>query len=239
MVDDILDMFKVLDNIQREDIRKFMCDDASKLPPCSPEDAGSMMAVMESITALQRHIQQMHETMCTVRLDIENTKKSVDDYQNTITIDDLKQTLAGIHNVGDQDASLVMPSAVDQGGSGKYVASSTSYQGGNCRHYVNTVLQTSDKEQLNDGFQKGGKRKNKGMNKELKDDKSARSKPTRTSGTSDSLILSAGPQIIQVQITNVNKELDADSIKEFLNNKELGIEVSNGEEKTSDGWQTK
>ncbi len=24
-----------------------MCDDASKLPPCSPEAAGSMMAVME------------------------------------------------------------------------------------------------------------------------------------------------------------------------------------------------
>ncbi len=37
MVDDILDMFKALDNVQREDIPAFMCDDASKLSPISPE----------------------------------------------------------------------------------------------------------------------------------------------------------------------------------------------------------
>ncbi len=43
----------------------------------------------------------------------------------------------------------------------------------------------------------------------------------------------------QVQITNVNKELDADSVKEFIDNKELGIEVRNIKDKTSDRWLTK
>ncbi len=77
------------------------------------------------------------------------------------------------------------------------------------------------------------------MNKELKADKSARSKPTRTSRTSDSLNLTAGPETFQVQITNLNKELDADSIKEFIDNNKMGIEVSNIEDRTSDGWLTK
>ncbi len=69
-----------------------------------------------------------------------------------LSIKDLKQTPARIQSVGDQVASLVMPSGVDQGGSGKPVASPTSDQGGNSRYYTNAVLQTSDKEQLNDGF---------------------------------------------------------------------------------------
>ncbi len=43
-----------------------MCDDASKLPPSSPEVAGSVMAVMENMASQQRQIQQMQENMCSM-----------------------------------------------------------------------------------------------------------------------------------------------------------------------------
>ncbi len=59
------------------------------------------------------------------------------------------------------------------------------------------------------------------INTDLKADKLAKSKPTRASRTSDSFLPTAGPQTFQVQITNVNIEVDADSIKEFIDNTEL------------------
>ncbi len=61
----------------------------------------------------------------------------------------------------------------------------------------------------------------------------------RPARTGDSVLLIAGPQTFQVQITKVNSELEADDIKEFFVNKEMGIEVINIEDKTSEGWQTK
>ncbi len=86
MIDDILDMFKSLDNVKDELISRFMCHDTSKLPPSSPEAAGSMMAVMENIAAQQRTIQQMQESMCTMRVDYEKMRKCVDDNHATITV---------------------------------------------------------------------------------------------------------------------------------------------------------
>ncbi len=67
-------MFKSLENMKDEVIPLFMCDDASKLPPSSAEAAGSMMAVMENISAQQRHIHQMQESMCTMRVDYEKMR---------------------------------------------------------------------------------------------------------------------------------------------------------------------
>ncbi len=63
--------------------------------------------------------------------------------------------------------------------------------------------------------------------------------PARIGGTGDSVLLIDGPQTFQVQITNVNSELKADDLKEFIVNKEMGIEVINIEDKTSERWQTK
>ncbi len=94
-----------------------MCNDASKLPPSSPEAAGSMMAVIENMASQQRQIQQMQENMCSMRLDLEKVCKSVDNNQTTIiavaqTVDDLKLKPTRVHS--DQGIHTVVSSCGEQ-----------------------------------------------------------------------------------------------------------------------------
>ncbi len=145
MIDDILDMFKSLDNVKDEVIPHFMCDDASKLPPSSPEVAGSMMAVMENIAAQQRQIQQMKESMCTMRVDYEKMRESVDDNHATITVvaqsmENLEHQSVGVHNAGDQIKHTVRSAAGEQVNKAEADASSSADQNGENRRYANALI---------------------------------------------------------------------------------------------------
>ncbi len=100
-------------------------------------------------------------------------------------------------------------------------------------------MQTGRKGSTNEHFQPQVKIPNKGIGRDKGPNKTVKARPARTGVTGDSVLHIAGPQTFQVQITNVNSELEADDIKEFIVNKEMGIEVINIEDKTSKGWQAK
>ena len=64
MVDDILDLFGGIDKLQDVTLPVFMCSDAKNLPPTGPEEAGSLMIVLETLAVQQRQIKQMQEMPC-------------------------------------------------------------------------------------------------------------------------------------------------------------------------------
>ncbi len=100
-------------------------------------------------------------------------------------------------------------------------------------------MQTGKRYSISEHFQPQVKRPNKRISRDKGPNKTVKARPPRTGGTGDSILLIAGPQPFQVQITNVNSELEVDDIKKFIVNKEMGIEMINIEDKTSEGCQTK
>ncbi len=89
----------------------------------------------------------------------------------------------------------------------------------------------------NEVFLKPDKIPKRGMCKKPGVDRAVISRPTRTGGTGDSLLLTSGPNTFQVQITNVNSELEVDNITEFIDNKEIGIKASSIEKHLINGKQ--
>ena len=100
------------------------------------------------------------------------------------------------------------------------------------------MKQGSEVDKANEGFQRPGKRPNR-TNREKGENKVVKPRPVRTGGTGDSVLLTAGHSTFQVPITNVNSELVAENIREFIDNKESRIKVINIEDKIADGWSTK
>ena len=84
-------------------------------------------------------------------------------------------------------------------------------------------------------FQAQQKRPNKGSNKGS--GKPFPRKQSSKGGTGESSGLRAGPSSFQLQITNINRELGEEDIKEYLKGK--GVEASRIEDKSSEGWETK
>ncbi len=148
--------------------------------------------------------------MVSFRLDMDQMKKNVDDNNATITavalsVEDSSEKHIGAHSVVDRSE----PSSGEHSINVEGDASSSHTQESDSRQYDN-VLKIGGKDGVSVPFQKGGKRPNKGSNGYGQIDTSTamKSKPTRTGGTEDSELLTAGPQTFQVQITNVNSALD-------------------------------
>ena len=76
MMDDIIDMFKALDNVDQSKVPMFVCADATKLPP-GPEAAGNMLALFEALATQQRHMQQLQDTMTRVVQDVSKSQTDI------------------------------------------------------------------------------------------------------------------------------------------------------------------
>ena len=72
MVSDIVEMFKWLDELpDRSIIPTFAAVNIVNLPPASPESAADIMSVMETLSAQQRQLTQLQETVKTLRSDVD------------------------------------------------------------------------------------------------------------------------------------------------------------------------
>ena len=247
MIDDIFDMLKALDNVKNKVIPRFMSADATKIPPSGPEAAGSLMAVMETVSSQQRDINQLKESLCALMSDYSKIKKDIENNQSTITAvaqsvenlgntsvpvaSQLKRTSETVTSGGCQGGPKSIQTEVTPGTSHDSRVPITSETPAG-RSYVRAVT-TPDGD---DGFQSKVKRPNKGINKGLGKD-NMKPKQARVVGTGESALLRAGPQSFQLQITNVNSDLNEDNIKEYIQSKD--VEIQGIEDKTSEGWQTK
>ena len=106
-------------------------------------------------------------------------------------------------------------------------------QGANSSHATSSYAEVTRATEET-GFEKAGKRPNKGVNKSQH---SKTVKQKSQGGSDDSNILKSGPDTFQVTITNVNNSLDETKIKDYVGSK--GIEAKNIEDTSSTDWSTK
>ncbi len=139
-------------------------------------------------------------------------------------MENLEHQSVGVHNAGDQIKHTLMSSGEEQVNKAEADVSTSADHNGENRWYANALIQRNGTDSYNEAFLKPGKRPNRGMSKNQGLDQAVISRPTRTGGTGDSLLLTSGPKTFQVQITNVNSELD--NITELIDNKEIGITAS-------------
>ena len=238
MISDILEMFKWLENVEdTSSIPVFVAVDVSKLPSASPESAADMMSVMETLASQQRQLQQMQETMVKIRADVDDNRAEIQKPQRPAN--QARSQVQGPNPVqdapiapGTEGASAAGNEVREEVHAGQTKGAAVS------RDAEKPGVSYADKTRVNPGplraedpFQKGGKRPNKGASSV---------KPQRVSGTSDSALLLTGPTTIQVQITNLSKEVSEDAIKDYIASVNDGsVQVQSVEDKTSDGWETK
>ena len=86
MMDDIMDMFKALDSVDQSAVVKprFVSDDAARIPG-GPEESGNMMSMYQDISAHQRQLQKLQETLSNVIKDVA---------QNSVEINHIKKCQA-------------------------------------------------------------------------------------------------------------------------------------------------
>ena len=100
MLDDILDLLGALDKVEGSVLPKFVCSDASGLPPAGPEDGGSLMVVLEAVAAQQRQMKQMQESMNEMRIDLMRLQS-----KETATNDDTASIVIVEPPAGDKESA--------------------------------------------------------------------------------------------------------------------------------------
>ena len=258
MVSDIIEMFKCLDGVdEKENIPSFAAIDVSKLPPASPEAAADMMSVMETLAAQQRQLAQLQETMVSLRADVNANKAEIREREsrpnrgNSVTGQPQQR---GADSVPASSSNVPEPTAADDrdaaddrvATSGVAIVNGASTSGqtsetrgprepkGNIQHttFADALNRVSNKSE----FQSGAKRPNKGINKGA----GGKKVPTpKICGTKQCGNLKAGPNTIQVQLTNVNSNTSADDIEKFINDTEENISAVKVEDLSAVGWDTK
>ena len=239
--DDIIDMFKALGDVEdRVRTPVFVATDATKLPPTGPEAAGSLMVVFEALSKQQQQIEQLQETLITVRSDISKNRNDITDIAK-------KSRKAASQNrqvVREDDAA---PDAEPESTPGGAVGQHQE------RGYAEAVVRppgivdSQTAETVNSTFQvvgpNNGRRPNKGNAKNSVTDNeqvAVKKKDPRTGGTAeDAGLLTAGPATFQVVITNVSPSLGTDDIATYVKSKQDGITAVKVEDTSSEGWSTK
>ena len=235
MITDILDLFKDLEKLD-EDIPKFVCSNAALLPPAAPEAAGSLMTALETIAIQQRQIKQIQESMSSMLIDFESVKTRVDKNEKMLTSKPKGQVMNVASTANDappRDDGRVKASESRDISSSSTDNTVATEQGANSSHATSSYAEVTRATEET-GFEKAGKRPNKGVNKSQH---SKTVKQKSQGGSDDSNILKSGPDTFQVTITNVNNSLDETKIKDYVSSK--GIEAKNIEDTSSTDWSTK
>ena len=261
MVNDITDMFKMLDKLpDRTDVPLFVAADLTKLPPASPETAADIMSVIETLARQERHIAQLQENMIATRKDVEKNRDDICEVGSKLTQASNKPStsIANTRQSGDfssREAQVAVSSDTsgdtsgsgdgEAGGSVTYSAAAksaskkvivASRRGPDDRG--STQGQSTDQQENGEGeFHKPVKRPNKGTNKSLG---VSRQKPPRSSGTGNSDRLSAGPKSFQLQITNVGSDVSTKDIEDYIKtSSDNAIAAEKVEDLTGENWDTK
>ena len=252
MTDDILDMFKALDNMTEEWlVPSFVCDNVCKLPG-SPEAAGNLMSIYEEITKHERRLVQLQESMTKVIMDVADNHTAISELRTqtpsgsrNITAGSSGKGPAGRQARGRQrlrsmaaNSVPVSDDIVAPGDAGSDTAGDTSTPAPQPYQDALVSEHAADETAGDVEFQaighNNGRRPNKGNGKPQK------KRVTRTGGTAaEAGGLLAGPETFQVQITNVSPSLSQGDIATYVESKHHGLTASQIEDITSEGWNTK
>lgn len=236
MVSDILEMFKYLDAVEDKDsIPSFAAVNVAKLPPASPEAAADMMSVMETLAAQQRQLAQLQETVVSLRHDVEVNKAGI--RNKDISMPDSVTDGRILGNMPSETSTssgaTVVKNTTADAGEG---TSSTSDPKPTGSQSNGSYAEAVNREGNETSFQTGGKRPNKGINKGAGAKKSSAPK---ICGTKQCDNLKAGPNTVQVQITNVNSSTSSGDIEKYISDTEENISALKVEDKSENGWDTK
>lgn len=257
MVDDMLEMFKLLDTADQQWlVPTFVCDNVCKLPS-SPEAAGNVMSLYEEIAAHEGRLIKLQETMTQVLKDISSNKTEIASLKQRSPPGgkgnhtnrpngDSRETPRRMPRLERQpileqqapaSAAATADSEVLSDNENTASTSDTQVGESNTNHYRDAVLNDKSSPTENDTFKtvgpNSGKRPNKGANPKTK-------RPQRTGGTCEELgCLLAGPETFQLQLTNLSPTLGTDDISNYVENKGDDINVLKVEDITSECWNTK
>ena len=214
-VEDILAVFQRLDGLGFPDIVTFCVSDVSSLPPGAPEQGGSVMSLVESMSKMFKEVQQLQQTVAGIQNDVLK--------HDEVLRASPRPTTAPMRST--RGPKLVEESEMAE--AVRQVSDNAT------KSYATTV-----KSLEVDAFTKvtgsnGHKRPLKGGGRERLKQKGI----AGTANKSDSL--KAGPEMVHVQLTNVHPDIDDETIKDYIKQKDASIQVTDIKDTSSVGWDTK
>ena len=217
-LDDILEVFKRIDQLQEHDL-KFYVGDITKLPPAAPEAGGTVMSLLESMAKMQNTLIQLEQSVCSIRTDV---NAQAEDIQQ------VKGDLKGIPPRSSYASTL----AKDPKRSSKAAPAGPGIDAAIVSKAIDDVIKNDQQDSEDDGFIKVGSKKSK---KNMMDRRQRSAAGTAvTTGR-----VMAGPESFQVQLTNVHPSIVVDDIQGFITDKDSSIKALDIRDMSSDGWETK
>ena len=225
-VDDILEVFEKLNVPEVANIRpRFMTEDLFHIPRIAPEE-GSLMSIVETVSQMRKELTQLQEVVSGVHLKVNDhsevinkvqgsvAKRSTPSYASTVGNAHASNQPASAHVALQSMSQRVMPQPGPSGITAEFVAQAIE-------------AAASDKKSKTtdpDGYTRvENKRRQRG-----------------TAGTSNAAgRIMAGPESLHVQLTNVHRSVDEDTIKDYIKNQDDSIEIKEIKDTSTEGWETR
>ena len=225
-LDDILDIFKDLDQLEEGHDLRFHVEDITKLPPAGPEAGGSVMSLLESMSRMQRSLQQLEQSVGEVRADVTRQNHDVEKIKEDckrITSRSYASTVSDRppkHPVGSINVHLRQKAQNDDKNidvhSSDMTVDKAPREGETSETNEELAFTTVEKRKKGDRRQRG------------------------TAGTAVTTgRMMAGPEMFNVQITNVHPSIGEEEIRHYIAEKDSTIDIKEIKDTSSEGWETK
>ena len=215
-VEDILDVFYKMDELDETERPRFLVEDITKLPPMAPQSGGSVVTLCEAMATMQRQMLLLEQSVAGMKLELSEQSAKL-------------QQMKSMNKAQVKSFTSVVksPSAVAESNA---MASSTASSFQKTRQpVIVTDNETNKEKESNDFITVSYKKKN-----------AVERRNRGTSGTSSSAgRLKAGPEFFHVQLTNVHPSIDHQGIEDYIKEKDNTIEVREVKDTSSAGWNTK
>ena len=227
-LDDVINIFQKIDQSSEINIPRILVEDITKLPPAAPEAGGCIMTLMESMAKMQRDLQQVQDSLGTIRTDVISHDEVIKDLQLN------RKSPTSYANV--TSASLPVlgnnrPAAIHVYSTSEPSTSQASSAAVNTKMVEDAIHQVRSGAPGAAGTQKHEVKA--ATNK-------PRLQPRGTAGTAkDIMSLKAGPQVFHVQLTNVHPDVSAEDLKSYISEKDTSINIVELKDMSSEGWETK
>ena len=224
--EDILELFEKLNTPDNAGIRpRFMTDDVFHIPRIAPEDGGSLMSVVDTMAQMRKEITQLQENVSKMRLEVSSQGEVIHKVKSDVERSSYAHKVAGATRPQDTFPPVVSRIAANQPSSSVVTNKMVSQA-------LQAVADESNDNQTmsSDGF----------VLVENKRRKTNDNRQRRTAGTATNAgRIMAGPESLHVQLTNVHRSVDIDTIRDYVKNQDKDIEIKEIKDTSTEGWETR
>ena len=224
-LDDIILVFHKIDGDDSFNMPRLLVEDITKLPPAAPESGACVMTLMDSMAKIQRDMQQLQQSMGTMRTEVTSHGEAIMNMQRVTNSDPTAPSYARAASA-EYQPSTAGPSTSQRNPQGITISPDTVADAIRKVAGDHSSVRSSQKPQ-------GGINLAAGPSRSRDQSRGKVGTSTNNGG------LKAGPKEFQVQITNVNQEITENEIRDYIKGVDNDIVINSIKDTSSEGWQTK